>query len=401
MSQSGRYTESDVDNDNGSLSLQAGPALDSLKDLVQSQIQQDFEADQAKGRKSPGANRSGVISRKGSFNNHGTGTGGGGKMAHNVSHNTRELDISSDQHSDTTEVEKYMNSVALSGDYSGEKTDAIMKLAAQMDKSDIDKTIAVLLHLRSVVNESPSSSQAQNNIPLPAKRSTVAQQTHYNQLRCKSGPPGGGSSNSQNKPYPYSSNSSPSMSQAMGPGASPRGGFSDAHPDFSVDSDNEGEELEVRLHNDYDEYAFIPPATQKPFLQHRSESEVSYTTSNGGSRASTPNHSLHKRSPTPVSTSTTMNAYTHAQEGNEYCPGVERPPTTALSAKHNPHGFLDVDVTHIKETKFSRPALSRDNSHNSARPSRGGSVCDDLISVTSSNSSFTVVTQNSAKCCCN
>lgn len=383
MSQSGRYAESDVD-DAGSLSLQ-GHDLDSLKDYVQSQIQQDLEADQAKGRKSPAANR-GTIARRGSFNNHNTGTSAGnnaGNKTHAVSHSIREQDAS-DQHSDTTEVEKYMNSIT--GDSKGgdmSKTDAIMKLASQMDKSDIDKTIAVLLHLRTVVDDSPAS----GNQASPQVLKNV-QQTQYAQRRSKSGPPGSGGSSSNLYAPPMS---------PPGPLATLRSCFSDSQTASNyVDSDNEGELEEVRHHNDYYEYAFIPPATQKPIQQLRSESEISYVTSNGGSRASTPSHSTHKRSPTPV---TNPNSHAITQEVNQHCPVVERPPTT-LNQK--PNGFMETKVPHITVTEFSRPALSRDSSGvdiakvQSPRHSRGGSVCDDLVSVGSSNSSFTAVTANSA-----
>ena len=362
MSVTGRYPENDVDNNDGSLSLQAGPALDSLKDLVQSQqIEQHFEADQSKGRKSPAANR--VPTRRGS-----------GKMVHTAPHNIKEFDAASDHHSDTTDIEKYMNSVGLLDEFSGEKSDAFMRLASQMTKTDIDKTIAVLLHLRSAVDDPP----------LP-KHSTVAQQTHLhvNQRRSKSGPPGGGNSQA----YRHSS-SAPSVTQTQAQTLreSPtRGCFTDSRSAGPVeDSDNEEEVEEVCIHNSFERFAIIPPATQKPsFQQNRSESEVSYTTSN----ASTPIHTSHKRSPTPVSN---LMKTAPALEGTEYCPGVARSPTEIT--KQNPEKKVGKSNT-FAETKFSRcPGLMREASNNSYN-----SNCDDVtvISVASSNSSFTVVTQNS------
>jgi hypothetical protein len=377
-----------------------------LKDFVQLQ-KKDFEADQAKGRKSP-ANRGPPTSRTkgggggggggGSFNNTG---GAGGKVLHATTHN-KDIDASSDQLSDTTTVERYMNEAV---GKPSEVSDMIMKLASQMDKAEIDKAIAVLQHLRtlSVVNEPPPASPTptSNQVSQP-KRSTVSQQTHFAQRRSKSNPPGLSSS----PPYPYPSTTSTITSG--GGGASllpPRVNAMDPQAaSSSEDSDNEGEEEVRQLNDPYDSVAFFPAATQNPtasssmfsppsahnmsvhnskqLLHHRSESEASYTTSTGGgSRASTPCHSMHKRSPIPG----TMNIHATPQEvtsKHDCCPVVERPGTLI---NQKPQAFLEIVITDFSQ---GPGGLVREISAGAIQSPRG-SAFDDLSSVGSSNSTYT------------
>lgn len=310
--------------DGDALSLQ-GPELDTMKDFVQNQIQQDMQADQAKGRKSPSTNR-GASALKGSFG------GSVGKTIHVASYN-KEPELS-DHHSDTTEVERYMNSFSTEN---SDATDAIMKLASQMDKADIDKTISVLMHLRQVID-------TPNNNYTP-RRSNVEQQNQQNMRRSNSGPPG------------------------IFPNRQLH------HLSSTAESDIEEGEEEVRHHNDHLNYSFIPPAGQKHNQPIRAESEISFNTVNSGSRTSTP---AHKRSPTPIS-----------HHGSEHCPVVER--------YYSNHVTIVTEqcpansVSHITKTEFSRPPRSRETSSSSLRNNN-----DDLVSVGSSNSSFTQVTVNSA-----
>ena len=311
--------------DGDALSLR-GPHLDQMKNFVQNQIEQDMVADQAKGRKSPSTNKTSASRRNTS-----------GKNVHTPTH-SREPELP-DHQSDTTEVERYNSTPTDTNNV----TEAIMHLASQMDKTDIDKTIAVLMHLRHVI-DTPGA----NQVP---RRSNIEVQTNQNLRRANSGPPGMWANRS---PYSYTN---------------------------AGDSDNEEVEAEVRHHNDYDRYSFIPPAGQK-HVSFRPESEVSLNTANSGSRTSTP---AHKRSPTPV-----------AYHGIEHCPIVDRHYTSSVVITQAEQDYVTV-VSNLAKTGFSRPPLSREASASSGlqSPTSPRYNNDDLISVGSSNSSFTQVTVNS------
>jgi hypothetical protein len=373
LSQSARYAENDIDNETSRLSLQ-GSDLDSLKDFVQNQ-KKDFEADQAKGRKSPGSLR-GLSSN---FR-----TRGGGKILHSRSH-SKELEIiHSDQHSDTTEVEKYINSAssasvtATTTGGQSEVSDMILRLASQMDRNEIDKAIAVLEHVKNIAALGESSQQSGNNVKRPVVSSNQPPR------RSKSGPPG---TSSNRPPYPYSSSVGSALQQPSK--SDNRANFSSIdHYDDDEEAEPEllvGDEMEddIWLMN---ANIFRPPSAHNIHNHVRSESEMSFTSTNN-SRSSTP---MHKRSPTPngITIPPSINIEVHDRDlERQQCPVVERP------HKQSPI---------IRKTEFYRlnvPGLSRENS-NSANGlgSPRSQANDDVVSVVSSNSSFTAVTSNSAGC---
>lgn len=138
LSQSVRFVgeDSDRENDGMSISLQQSD-LDSVEDLVNQQ-KKDIETDML--RKSPAHQRAAVPRSK---------------RAPPV-----EVDAPCcDHHSDTTEVEKYM------GEESTATQQALVRLASQLDRSEIDKTIQMLKYLKtlSIANERRSFSSHRNS----------------------------------------------------------------------------------------------------------------------------------------------------------------------------------------------------------------------------------------------
>lgn len=368
LSQSARYADYEGDNDSTKLNLQ-GSDLDSLKDFVQNQ-KKDFEADQAKGRKSPAslrAHSSNFRSRGGNINN-------SAKFLY-TRQGSKDVDNTSDHLSDTTEVEKYISttpSTSVGQNAPTEVTDMILKLASQMDREEIDNAIAVLEHMKSIA----ALGEAQN--------AQSSGRRHHIQRRSNSGPPG---VSPNRPPYPYSS------SFGSAPVHSSRG---DSQASFStIDQPEDDDEEELLEGNEIDESVWLglnantfrPPSIHNLNLQGRPESEMSIA-STINSRASTPMHN--KRSPTP---GLTVPSNDVSEREREQCPVVNR------GRKQSPKSRGFVELNPIK-TEFSRGLalpgiISRDTSASGVGSPRS-QVNDDMVSVVSSNSSFTAVTANSA-----
>lgn len=356
LSQSAKYAEDGDSVAPSKLNLH-GSDLDSLKDFVQNQ-KNDIEADQAKGRKSP-ANTRGTLGagsslRRGSF---------AGKMVHAAPVHSKDVDTS-DHHSDTTEVEKYITAASDLGNH--EISDMILRLASQMDHNEIDKAIAVLQHIKKIAAVSESPSHGSNT----KRVMTISQTSQQAQPRSKSGPP----SISSNRP-PYRHSTSAGTTHVANFSSIDHGELVERRPERE---EEEGEEEEVVRHNEYDDCSFIPPAIGGLNIHpQRSESEYSFASASN-SRGSTPLHM--KRSPTPVTLSV---APTADATDREHCPVLER------AKKTKPWGFMDVNPIN---TVFFRPSLSRETSGVGSPRSQAN---DDVVSVGSSHSSFTAVTSNS------
>mmetsp|Transcript_4874 Transcript_4874/g.8095 ORF Transcript_4874/g.8095 Transcript_4874/m.8095 type:complete len:443 (+) Transcript_4874:113-1441(+) len=364
LSQSARYADYEGDNDSTRINLQ-GSDLDSLKDIVQNQ-KKDFEADQAKGRKSPASLRA----HSSNFRSRGGNTNNSAKFLY-TRQGSKEVDNASDQLSDTTEVEKYISTTSsASGGQSGqtEVTNMILKLASQMDRDEIDNAIAVLEHVKSIA----ALGEAQN-AQSSGRRS-------HSQRRSKSGPPG---ISPNRPPYPYSSsfgNPPPAHSSRVDNQAS----FSTIdHPDDDEEEELlEGNEMDEGVWLGLNANTFRPPSIHNLNIHGRPESEMSIA-STINSRASTPMHN--KRSPTP---GLTVPSNDVSEREREQCPVVNR------GRKHSPKSRGFVELNPIKTVALPG-ILSRDTSASGIASPRS-QVNDDMVSVVSSNSSFTAVTASSA-----